>query len=75
MLANTTLNGSFLIGANLAGANLRGATVLGADLSSANLTGAKLGNVGWNGTVCPNGRRHDDPLLTSLPGPDQRASP
>ena len=72
MLANATLNGAYLIGANLSGANLHGATVMGADLSTANLAGAKLGDVGWYGTICPNGRRTTDALLT---WPDQRASP
>ncbi|MFZ1881600.1 MAG: pentapeptide repeat-containing protein [Gaiellaceae bacterium] len=57
VLANATLSGSYLIGANLSGADLRGATLLGADLSTASLAGAKLGNVGWYGAICPNGRK------------------
>ena len=57
MLANGTLSGAYMIGANLSGANLKGATVMGADLSNANLAGAKLENVGWYGTICPNRRK------------------
>jgi uncharacterized protein YjbI with pentapeptide repeats len=31
--------------------------VMGSDLSGANLSGAKLKDVGWYGTICPNGRK------------------